>query len=163
MTESPVKLSTRLGLSFFAMTALVMVLGAAALVEMSRMGIAAEDLATNWLPSIKSLGVLRYEANRVRRGEAEVILATDAAEFKVAMSRLEERKHSLEDAQRVYEPLISEDEERKGYEVYKQHRGAYFEAQARAIALAQSGDKGSEGGRAVFRGDSLKAFEAMGC
>jgi methyl-accepting chemotaxis protein len=161
MTDSNVKLSTRLGLSFFAMTALVMVLGGTAVFEMSRMSSAAEDLATNWLPAIKKLGAVRYQASRVRRGEAEVLLATDAAGFKTALARLEERKQNLEEVQRAYEREISEDEEKKGYETYKQHRTAYFEQQAKGIALAQSGDKASEGGRTVFRGDSLKAFDAL--
>ncbi len=161
MNDSDMKLSTRLGLSFFAMTGLVMVLGGAALYEMSRMSAAGEDLATNWMPGIGNAAAVHDQANRVRRGEAETLLSTDAAEFKAASAKLEERKHDLDVAEKTYERLIDNDAERKGFDTYKQHRDAYFATQARAIALAQAGDKATEAGRTVFRGESLRAFEVL--
>ena len=69
------------------MVLLTALLGAIALVQMSRIHANAEEIATNLLPSVTQTGELRVLLNRMRRAEAGMVGARSAAEVKRLPSR----------------------------------------------------------------------------
>ncbi|MBL0727257.1 MCP four helix bundle domain-containing protein [Piscinibacter sp. HJYY11] len=155
------KLGTKLGLAFFAMVLLTMVVGGFSLSRVASVNSSTEDIATNWLPSIKVLGEVRTFANQMRRVEADHVMAVDAAEMAAMEKRIDELKASLNDAMARYEPMISSDEERSLYSVFRREKEAYLTIQAKLIEVSRGGEKTADQTKAMFRGASRAAFNAM--
>ena len=88
------------------MVLLTALLGAPALVQMSRIHANAEEIATNLLPSVTQTGELRVLLNRMRRAEAGMVGARSAAEVKAFAEQVAARHKDLSRVEAVYEPLI---------------------------------------------------------
>ncbi|WP_310738500.1 methyl-accepting chemotaxis protein [Piscinibacter sp. HJYY11] len=161
MNNQAMKLGTKLGLAFFAMVLLTMVVGGFSLSRVASVNSSTEDIATNWLPSIKVLGEVRTFANQMRRVEADHVMAVDAAEMAAMEKRIDELKASLNDAMARYEPMISSDEERSLYSVFRREKEAYLTIQAKLIEVSRGGEKTADQTKAMFRGASRAAFNAM--
>ncbi|HZY17440.1 MAG TPA: MCP four helix bundle domain-containing protein, partial [Ramlibacter sp.] len=155
------KLSTRLGLAFAAMVLLTLLVAGVAASRLAAVNEAAQDLATNWLPSIKVLGEIRTVANQIRRAEADHVLSTDEAEMIGMEKRLEELRASLSDRAKAYEPLITEADEKAGFVEFNKQRDAWIAVQAKLLATSRGGEKTAEQTRALFRGESRATFNAM--
>ncbi|WP_157264282.1 MCP four helix bundle domain-containing protein [Azohydromonas aeria] len=90
MNKNSVKLGTRLSLAFAALVLLTIAVGGLALVQLSGMNTRTQDIAENWLPSIKMLGEMRTAANQLRRQEADHVLSVEAAEMAAIEGRMAE-------------------------------------------------------------------------
>ena len=77
------------------MVLLTALLGAIALVQMSRIHANAEEIATNLLPSVTQTGELRVLLNRMRRAEAGMVGARSAAEVKAFAEQVAARHRDL--------------------------------------------------------------------
>ena len=77
------------------MVLLTALLGALALVQMSRIHANAEEIATNLLPSVTQTGELRVLLNRMRRAEAGMVGARTAAEVKAFAEQVAARHRDL--------------------------------------------------------------------
>ncbi|MBE7939193.1 MULTISPECIES: methyl-accepting chemotaxis protein [Ramlibacter] len=155
------KLSTKLGLAFAVMLALTLLVGGVALNRLVQVNAAAQDIAGNWLPSIKVLGEIRTTANQLRRAEANLLLALDAADLDSQVKKLDELRVVQQGLLARYEPLISSADERQHFEQFARHRQAWIALRPRLIELARGGEKAAPAGRALFHGDSSSAFTAM--
>ncbi|GFK93593.1 Methyl-accepting chemotaxis protein IV [Fundidesulfovibrio magnetotacticus] len=152
------RLTLKLALAFGACTALIVILGVANIYSMRAMSLNINEVATNWLPSVKILGEINARLNDVRR----VQLLAGIAETQELRQQQEERvKGSLEklDAARaVYEKLISSDEERKIYDDFKKYFTEYLALQKTVAELNKAGRNEdalkmqSTGMRASFNG-----------
>ena len=67
MKISDLRIGVKLAAGFLAVVLLTALLGAIALVQMSRIHANAEEIATNLLPSVTQTGELRVLLNRMRR------------------------------------------------------------------------------------------------
>lgn len=161
MKLSNLKIGAKLAAAFFALILLTTWVGAFAVIELAKINSNTEDIATNWLPSVKILGELRISANQFRNAEAENIVAADPKEQSAAEGRIAQLKKRLDEEQAVYQPLISSQEEKKGYEQYLKDREAYLAHNAKLVALARGGEKTREETRLYFTGESLRAFHQM--
>src|SRR5215470_5692909 len=130
------KLGKRLGLGFFLILALLVGVGLTSLFGLSRLNIAASDLATNWLPSVKAVGQLRFDVSEVHQWGLSSFVTPDKT---LAHSRLESAKAAIVDDQKQYEPLISSGEERQMYEQFRAEWSRYLELDTRAQELAKQG------------------------
>ena len=56
MNTDSIKLRTKLGAAFFSLVVLTAGIGGFAITELSNVNASTEEIATSWLPSIKTLG-----------------------------------------------------------------------------------------------------------
>ncbi len=152
------RMGAKLALAFAITTLITIVLGAVSWNQMVRINFSAEELGDNWLPSIQAVGNVRVMANRLRRAESEALLQTTPAGHDRLKAELEKRRVQLRDAEKVYEPLINEGEERKAYGVYQADRDEYLNVQRRMMELPFDARDGKV---ELFLGESDKRFEAM--
>jgi methyl-accepting chemotaxis protein len=113
---SKMKIAVKLGVGFGAVLILVVILGVSSLGKLAKMNGAASDLGTNWLPSVDILGKLRFGAATVRRHELNYLLVADKA---TAQKDLDDDIAAVMEDVKVYEPLISSDEERGIYQNFR--------------------------------------------
>ena len=122
MKISDLRIGVKLAAGFLAVVLLTALLGAIALVQMSRIHANAEEIATNLLPSVTQTGELRVLLNRMRRAEAGMVGARSAAEVKAFAEQVAARHKDLSRVEAVYEPHIDMPKERE----FRGH--LYFEA-----------------------------------
>jgi len=80
MKISDVRIGVKLGLGFFVIVLLTLALGMVSLVQLSRMNAQTSNIAEQLLPGVARAGELRVLVNRMRRAEAGLITARNAAE-----------------------------------------------------------------------------------
>ncbi|HEY9067323.1 MAG TPA: methyl-accepting chemotaxis protein [Burkholderiaceae bacterium] len=150
MIHGDIKLSTKLGAAFFALVLLTAGLGLFSLRQLAAIHEHMEEVAENSLPSVDLIGKMRLTANRIRRAEADNVLARDAKERTAAERRIDELKGRLSEFQASYEKVVSPGEERQAYDRYRQHRDAYFAELGAALAAARSGEASLERAKSTF-------------
>jgi len=140
MKISDLRIGVKLGAGFLAVLLLTTLLGAIALVQMSRIHENAEDIATNLLPSVTQTGELRVLLNRMRRAEGGVVTSRSMAEVNAFSEQVAMRHKDLDRVEAAYEALIDLPREREIYQSYKQRKGAYVALQAKLMELAKGVD-----------------------
>ena len=154
---SNLRIGLKLALAFTVTTILTLVLGALAWSQMSRIDAGAEDLATNWLPSVQAIGNVRVAANRVRRTEG-LLFGLDDGDTPKARADLQDRMALLAKAEASYAPLVTEGEEKRLFDQYRAERDKYQQVQAQLLQLPASA-------RAevlqLFVGASERSFDAL--
>ncbi|UCU97725.1 methyl-accepting chemotaxis protein [Acidovorax radicis] len=140
MKISDLRMGVKLGAGFLAVLLLTTLLGAIALVQMSRIHANAEEIATNLLPSVSQTGELRVLLNRMRRAEGGVVTSRSMAEVKAFSEQVAMRHKDLDGVEAAYEALIDLPREREIYQGYKQRKGAYVALQAKLTELAKGVD-----------------------
>src|ERR1700685_1205501 len=108
------KIGLKLGAGFGWVLMLMVGLGIFSIVEISKVNGSTVDIATNWLPSVKVLGELKYDAADLRRNTLNYLLATDQRPH--FQEKVNHAVGAIADDEKRYEPLISSDEERKIYQ-----------------------------------------------
>src|ERR1700722_11165576 len=111
---SKMKIGSKLGVGFGAVLMLMVGLGIFFMVEISKVNGSTVDIATNWLPSVKVLGELKYDALDQRRGTLNYLLAPEQRQQVEA--RINRTAGALADDEKRYQPMISSEEERKLYQ-----------------------------------------------
>jgi methyl-accepting chemotaxis protein len=161
MKLSDFKLGTKLGAAFFAVVLLTVFMGIFAIIQLGKLNHETEEIAAHLLPSIKVLGQIRIDANRIRRAEGDHALSDEAAEKAGDEKWIGESRKSMDEHVAAYEKLISADDERKLYEQFKLRRDAYFAVQQKFLALSSQGEKSAAETKALFHGESRATFNAM--
>ena len=140
MKISDLRIGVKLAAGFLAVVLLTALLGAIALVQMSRIHANAEEIATNLLPSVTQTGELRVLLNRMRRAEAGMVGARSAAEVKAFAEQVAARHKDLSRVEAVYEPLIDMPKEREVFNAYKTRKAAYVALQDKLADIAKGVD-----------------------
>ncbi|GKT22912.1 methyl-accepting chemotaxis protein [Acidovorax sp. SUPP3334] len=152
------RIGVKLALAFSVTTLITVALGWMAWGQMLRINASAEDLATNWLPSIEAIANVRIAANRLRRTESEAFLSANSNGLDKLKEEMAVRRQQLAEAEAVYAPLVTPGEERKGYEAYQLQRDKYLAVQRK---LLEQPAQAHEEILRIFFNDSEKAFEVM--
>ena len=160
MKFSNLKLGTKLGAAFFALVLLSIAVGGFAVAQLAKINASTEEIASNWLPSIKVLGQMRVTVNQFRRTEADHILSLDSKAMDVLDKRFDDLKKILAEQQVSYESMVSTNEENKMYAEYKQLRDVFFVTHLKLLPLSRD-EKTLEQAKTYFRGESRIAFNAM--
>ena len=129
---------------------LLMSQGWMALSKLGAINVKMEDVASNWLPSVRQLGEVKYSAVRYRVASLRVLLATDPEYRKKLVANQEMRAGQVAGQIKKYEPMISSPEERKLFGDFTGKWTAYLKLQRQMseLALTEQG------------GDLLKADDA---
>ncbi|ADX45560.1 methyl-accepting chemotaxis sensory transducer [Paracidovorax avenae ATCC 19860] len=158
MNLQHLRIGLKLAIAFALTTALTLAMGLAAWMQMHTIQAGAEDLASNWLPSVQAIGNARTAANRVRRTESELFLPEPTEATAKRREELAHRMAQFAEAEQVYAPLVTPGEEQRLFGEYRAARDAYAKVQARLLALPP--DARAEATR-MFFGESEQAFDAM--
>ena len=160
MKFANLKLATKLGAAFFAVVTLTAALGVFSIIQLGKINTSTEDLATNWLPSIQTLGRLRDSIGDFRRGEALHVMALDDKEMDEVDKRLEASKKKISEFAAKYQLLITNEDEKKGYEQYKKALEAYYAANAKLMTLSRGGEKTLDQTKDSYKGESRTTLNA---
>jgi methyl-accepting chemotaxis protein len=152
---SKMKIAKKLGLGFGSVLALVVVLGIFSVLRLAHVNGNTVEIATNWMPSVKTLADLRSDDGAVRRWQLSHILNPDKAQ---AQGRLDRSLAAIGDTRRKYEALISSDEQRRLYEQYRSAWDRYMAVQERVLELSRQ-NKQAEAARLTLA-DGLEDFLA---
>jgi methyl-accepting chemotaxis protein len=145
---------------FAIMVAVVVGLGAFALVNIADVNASTVDIATNWMPSVSNLRALEYQAARFRTDEARHVMSTADAAMDAVERDIAQRLAGIEKIRRAYEPRISSSEEKAGYEAFARDWDAYMKIHA-ALLKKSRANQNEEAGK-LYREDAGTPFNAVG-
>ena len=132
---SNMKMSKKLGLGFGIVLAMTIGLGVFSIFELSKVNATTVEIATNWLPAVRSLGELRFDAAGVRRAELNHLLATDKKESQKYEALVTQQLGEVADDEKKCESLIATDEERRVYQEFRAAWDKYVAVLRRSLEL----------------------------
>jgi methyl-accepting chemotaxis protein len=122
------------------MTIAMTALGVFAVFQMRSINAAAHDIQASWLPSIRWLGEMRSQAARHRGNLRDHMMATDPKVKQEEDKRLEARMKDFGHAVKMYQPLISTDEERALARDLQTAWKEYMASVDEVLAFSRKGD-----------------------
>jgi methyl-accepting chemotaxis protein len=135
------KISTKLFVSFASVLLLTVVLGVTSITAISNINRSAEDMATNWLPSVQAVLTLQTKVGDFRRWELAHLLTPEAPKMAMYEKRMEETLVAMKAIDTAYGKLISGDEEREIHkDLLKQWEGFMVE-HGKLMELSRKNDK----------------------
>jgi len=153
------KIATKLIATFLSVIVLVTGLGIFAIVQLDKVNNASMDIATNWLPSIRTLAELKFTASRVRSFEQQHILASTPQEFSEIEQSANKQIENLSKLRKLYETQISEPEERAIYPDAAKAIDTFLTEHPKIIALSRQ--EKNEEARALLKGQSTVSYRTM--
>ncbi|MDD1013389.1 methyl-accepting chemotaxis protein [Pseudomonas rubra] len=138
MSLRSMNIAPRAGLGFGLVAALVFALGAFALMQMTSMRQQSEQVDSNWLPSVISVGQMTQDMLRIRALTLRLLVNRDAAALEQNKSRIEEIKAGLGKAQQKYQALIVLPEEQTLFDRYLGLEQRYLKLQAQVVELSSA-------------------------
>ena len=135
MSLRNINIAPRAFLGFAMIGALMLILGVFALSQMSKIRSATEVLADNNVPSIKSLDRFAEVSIRLRVLSYRLLVNREPEIQQKTIELLAMRNKQINDAQAIYEKLISDSNERNLYNQYVQLLGQYRELESRMKTL----------------------------
>ncbi|WOI44657.1 methyl-accepting chemotaxis protein [Acidovorax sp. BLS4] len=156
------KIGARLAMGFGTVLLLLLVLGVFGLAQLKNINHHANELGTNWLPSVRAVGDIRAIVNDGRRASLRRILESSPEGRQL---QLEQFKRALETklpaALSAYEQMISSSEEKQLYDTYRRRQEDYIAVEKRLFALSDAGEGSAAETRTLATGASAKAFADM--
>ncbi len=160
MNLSDFKIGAKLAAVFVVVVAMTIGLGLFALGKVSSVNANVEDIATNWLPTIKVLGEMQNSVNEMRRAEASHIIFQDAAKKASQEQRIAELKERFAKQKTLYESMITP-QEKDTYAMLQQHRDALYASMGTMIQKSNAGESGKADTEAYYNGESRTALQAV--
>ena len=156
---SNMKLATKLFGSFVVVLLMMAGLGVYAIAQLGTVNGSTVDLATNWMPSVRSVLDMKADLNRLRVLEFRIILETDPTLMAAISKEMDDKLERLSTIGDGYEKLISSPEERALYESFKSAKIGYL-VEHQKIKVFGLANKNVEATR-VINGESLKYYNTM--
>jgi methyl-accepting chemotaxis protein len=98
------------------------------------------DINTIWLPSIRYIGDVRYNMARHRAIISRHMMTSQPEQKTQIEGRVRNAAKNVEDARKVYEPLITSAEARIAYDAFMPAWQAYLAACASMLTISTTGD-----------------------
>jgi len=124
--------------------------------RLENMEAATADITDNWLPSIRLLGEVKYQATRFRAVVARHVMNTDETLMKDIEARAESNLTAIEKARKTYEPLIASDEEGRMWKAFLVQWESYLVGQRKVMELSR---KNENAAAAKIMNESIKEFD----
>lgn len=157
---SKMKIAMKLGLGFGSILALMIALGIFSTVQLAHVNGNTVDIATDWLPSVKTLADLRFDCATTRRWELAYILNSDKAQ---AQTRLDGSLAAIGENQKKYEPLISSDEEHHIYNNYRSAWDKYLAIEGRVLEMSRQNKPADAARVTLWRDSTLLSLPTSCC
>ena len=153
------KIATKLIVSFGVVLLLTLVLGVASMVSMARVNQASDDLAGNWMPSVRMALELRTDIGEMRRWELAHLINDDPAGYATYEKRMADTQATVKTHREAYEKLINSPEEKALVEEFDQGWAAFMVDHDKIVKASAGGQK--DEARALSRGPSAKTMGAL--
>lgn len=153
------KISTKLISSFLVVLALTAAMGTFAILQLGAVNHAAQEIKSNWMPSMRAAAGMRFFAATYRLKENRH-LSTEIAEEKTQAEReAEEAREQFETRMQTYEPLVASDEDRQLLLSVRSAWDAYLESSKQVLALSRQNQEVQA--RSLLRGESKGHFDEV--
>lgn len=139
MNIRSLNIAPRASLGFGLLALLVFALGAFSLLQMSNMRAQADQIDDNWLPSVMAVGEMSQDMLRLRALTMRLLINRDPQAQAQNVSKLNELKGVLDNAQRRYDARIVLAEERVLFDRFKASEQKYLPLQAQVMTLSTQG------------------------
>ncbi len=156
-----IKIGPRLGAGFAIVLLLLGAVGGIGLLQASRIFDGTQEIATDWLPSVETLGNMRNQAQDVRRTSLRMLIASDASEKASLHDRHAQMISQFGTMLDGYQKLVSSPEERRLFESIGTAWSHYVDDDKKVEALANSADGGSAEARAAVSTASAQSFQSV--
>jgi len=153
------KISRKLISVFFIVVALEAALGVFAIRELGRVNQASTDIATNWLPSIRTLSQIKLSLSRIRSFELQHILASTPQEFEEVEKNADKQIANLGKQQQEYLTQISEPEEKAIYPDVEKAIAVFLAEHKKILDISRTNK--NEEARTLLRGESTKVYRNL--
>ncbi|CAM8669744.1 Tar Methyl-accepting chemotaxis protein [Comamonadaceae bacterium] len=154
------KISTRLYAGFALLIAVMVAVVVLAFVELNVLRVATQQIANNALPSVQETNKLNTLIAEFRIIEIQHALAIEEGTKQDLEKLLDSTQAKIQETKTRYEPLISSDEERKGYEEFNKFRRLYLEAHKEIKDYSRRND--AAGAAMLLDAESKAMFDRSG-
>ncbi|MBK5416472.1 methyl-accepting chemotaxis protein [Pseudomonas sp. TH31] len=139
MSIRSLNIAPRAGLGFGLLALMVFGLGAFALQQMANMRAESDQVDNNWLPSVMAVGEMSQDMLRLRALTMRLLINRDPQALAQNVSKLNELKGTLGEAQQRYNALIVLPEERSLFDRFKMSEQRYLQFQGQVMTLSAQG------------------------
>ncbi|PPA03747.1 methyl-accepting chemotaxis protein, partial [Pseudomonas sp. MWU12-2312b] len=139
MSIRSLNIAPRASLGFGLLALMVFGLGVFALLQMSNMRAQSDQVDDNWLPSVMAVGDMSQDMLRLRALTMRLLINRDPQAQAQNVSKINELKSVLEQAQQRYDKLIVLPEERVLFDRFKAAERKYLQFQSQVMAEATQG------------------------
>ena len=146
------KIATKLIASFSVVLLLTLLLGVAAMWSTQRVNEASDDLAQNWMPSVRAVLELRADLGDMRRWELSHVLSDEATGYATYDARMATALAAMKAHRATYDKLISSPEEKAIAAEFDRAWEAFMADHANIIRLSAAGQKAEA--RELLKGSS---------
>ncbi|WP_027191562.1 methyl-accepting chemotaxis protein [Fundidesulfovibrio putealis] len=150
------KLSHKLILSFSFILLTSCLLGAVGYFGMASIFKDANELATNWMPTIKVVSEIESETNRFRRTQMLHILTTSETDMRQLEKEMTDTLQLVQKLIKQYEPLMTEPAERENFPKFLAAWEKYV-GLSKTIMELSSSNQNEQAGK-LIAGDSRQVF-----
>ncbi|GLX89343.1 methyl-accepting chemotaxis protein [Pseudomonas weihenstephanensis] len=140
MSLRNMNIAPRAFLGFALIGTLMLILGAGALLQMSQIRSAAEEISTSSVPSIQNLDEFTQLALRLRVLSYRLLINREPEVQQKTMELLDQRNQQIRDAQNEYEKYISGPDEQAVYDHYQTLMSQYRQLEDRMRSLSRNGE-----------------------
>nr|WP_295776874.1 methyl-accepting chemotaxis protein [Rhodoferax sp.] len=161
MNFSNIKISVKLSGAFLLMVLLTGVIGLFALIQLARINASTEEMASNWLPSIRYAGEIQGLLNDLRQSETQHAMAVTAEEKKVEADRIAADKAKLSAVGKKFEPLMDTAVEKQIWEKFGKELTAYYAVSAKLLTMSDIGPAEALATTELLNGESRTAFRSL--
>ena len=158
MHLSNFKISTKIGVGFFTIVALALLLGVLSLVQLANVAQTTEEIATENLPSVQLTGDLSTLLNQIRRSEARHLLSSARKEMKELEAGMAAARKKIAELDALADQRFTSETERQALAIYRQNRDLWYAANDKMAPASRAGkqDEATE----IYNGESNTAFTA---
>ncbi|RJF98909.1 methyl-accepting chemotaxis protein [Noviherbaspirillum saxi] len=156
-TSNGLKVRTQLGLGFAIVILMMLGMGVFSIVQMSKINDASDEIALNWMPSIRYAQEINTNTSDYRIYELEHVRADSPERMRQFEKNMADVMATLKQNRDTYAKLISSPEEKAMYEEFSKKFDAYLAIHEQMVALSRQ-QKTNEA-IALMHGDSQKLFD----
>ena len=153
------QISKKLLISFILVLALTCALGAFAIVQLGKVNQASTDIATNWLPSVRTSLELKVLLVRIRSVQLQHVLSSTEADFVANEKLLDDMVPAMKKKLADYEKLIDTDIEKAVYPQLVKNFDAFLALQKKILDLSRQNK--NEEAREVIMKEATPIYLAM--
>jgi methyl-accepting chemotaxis protein len=148
----------KLGIGFGFLIAMLCMVGAFSIWQLSKVNAASHEITENWLPAVQGLLQMKYDCSTLRRNETQHILSSDEKGMKMYEDSMQSALRQIMDDQQRYEPTITGISERERYSAFLDRWSAFLKLHGHILELSRGRKK--EEARTLSIGDARSAFNA---
>jgi methyl-accepting chemotaxis protein len=131
---------TKLAASFGILVLIMCATGLFSADRIMRVNQTAVDIDSIWLPSVRYIGDVRYNMARHRAIISRHVMTSEPDQKNQIEERVRLAEKNVEDARKIYEPLIASAAERAAYDAFVPAWDTYLAACARMLTVSKVGN-----------------------